>query len=155
LRRSGGSGAAVDQGANVLFSVEASARASLKALQLRPSGAVGLVDGEGRRFSLTVYVVCATYRIGGFELPLVAPWVPETARPGHVPGLSLCQRLGARASRAEMSVTTWDKYIDYAERCLAVARATGSRESRIALREMASAWTMLASTLDRDERPVA
>jgi DNA-binding transcriptional regulator YdaS (Cro superfamily) len=59
------------------------------------------------------------------------------------------------ASREEMSVTTWEKYIDYAERCLALAKATGSRESRIALRQMASTWTKLASALDLDERPVA
>ena len=33
-----------------------------------------------------------------------------------------------------MSVTTWDKYIDYAEQCLALVRATDSREARIARR---------------------
>jgi DNA-binding transcriptional regulator YdaS (Cro superfamily) len=52
-------------------------------------------------------------------------------------------------------VTTWDKYIDYAERCLALARATDSREARIALRQMASLWTQLASTLEQDGRTAA
>lgn len=89
----------------------------------------------------------------------MAPWVTETARPGFHAGAFLWrppeEARVTRATTVETSVTAWDKYIDYAERCLALARATGSRESRIALRQMASRWTKLASALDQEERPIA
>jgi hypothetical protein len=45
-----------------------------------------------------------------------------------------------------------NKYMTYAERCLAIARTVSSREYRVILREMAADWTKLANALDSNER---
>jgi hypothetical protein len=37
------------------------------------------------------------------------------------------------------------EYVDFAQRCLKIAKRLPDRESRVALREMAAEWTMLAS----------
>jgi hypothetical protein len=48
-------------------------------------------------------------------------------------------------------VANWDQYVDYAERCLSIARTLTNRESRVALREMAAEWTRLAVALDSEQ----
>jgi D-serine deaminase-like pyridoxal phosphate-dependent protein len=47
-------------------------------------------------------------------------------------------------------VANWDEYLDYAERCLSIARTLTNREARVTLREMAAEWTRLAVALDSE-----
>jgi hypothetical protein len=49
-------------------------------------------------------------------------------------------------------VTDSNKYMAYAEHCLAIARTVSSRDARVVLREMAADWTMLANALDSNDR---
>jgi hypothetical protein len=49
------------------------------------------------------------------------------------------------------AVTEGNKYIAQAQHCLAIARTVGNREARIILREMAAAWTVIASSREKKQ----